>query len=73
MPIMTKMLEEAIKMVRTLPAAEQDAAAAMLMTVAPKNNELIELDDKMRAAIRVGRAQARPDLVLRENMVELRS
>ena len=55
---MTKMLEEAIKKVRELPIAEQDEAAAMLLSVAWKNSELVELDDETRAAIRVGREQA---------------
>ena len=56
---MTKMLEEAIKKVRELPAADQDEAAAILMSVASKNDELVELDEETRAAIRVGREQAR--------------
>jgi len=56
---MTKMLEEAIKKVRELPAADQDEAAAILMTVASRNDdELVELDDDTREAIRVGREQA---------------
>ena len=55
----TKMLEEAIKKVRELPAADQDEAAAILMKVASKNGKLVELDDETRAAVRVGREQAR--------------
>jgi hypothetical protein len=59
MTYMTKMLEEAIKKIRELPAADQDEVAAILMTVASKNNKLVELDDETREATRVGRAQAR--------------
>jgi hypothetical protein len=40
---MTKKLEEAIKKVRELSAADQDEAAAILMTVASKNDKLVEL------------------------------
>jgi hypothetical protein len=56
---MTKMLEEAIKKIRELPPADQDEVAAILMTVASKNDDLVEIDDETRAAIRVGRGQAR--------------
>ena len=56
---MTKLLEEAIKKVRELPAADQDDAAAMLMSVASKGAELVQLDDETRGAIREGRNQAR--------------
>jgi predicted transcriptional regulator len=56
---MTKMLEEAIKKIRELPAADQDEAAAMLLSVASKRGELVQLDDETRAAIREGLAQAR--------------
>jgi predicted transcriptional regulator len=56
---MTKMLEDAIKKVRELPTIEQDEAAAMLLSVAWKNRELVEIDDETRAAIQVGREQAR--------------
>ena len=55
---MTKMLEEAIEKVRELPEADQDEAAAMLLSVASKNAELVELDDETRTAIREGRKQA---------------
>jgi hypothetical protein len=58
-PYMTKLLEEAIKKVRELPVVQQDEVAAMLLSVASKNEELVELDDETRAAVRVGREQAR--------------
>jgi hypothetical protein len=52
------MLEEAIQRIRKLPEAEQDEAAAMLLSVASKSDETIELDAETRAAIREGREQA---------------
>jgi hypothetical protein len=58
---MTKMLEEAIKKVRGLAAADQDEAAAILLSIASKREEVIELDDETRAAFRQGREQARRD------------
>ena len=59
MALMTKMLEEAIKKVRELPEAEQDEAAEILMSVASKRDEPVELDSETRDAIREGREQAR--------------
>jgi len=56
---MTKMLEEAIAKVRNLPEAEQDEAAAMLLSVASKHADMVELDYETRAAIHEGREQAR--------------
>ena len=56
---MTKLLEEAIEKVRQLPEADQDEAAEMLLSVASKKNEPVQLDDETRAAILEGREQAR--------------
>ena len=56
---MTRMLEEAIKKVRELPEADQEDAAAMLLSVASKRDNVVQLDDETRAAIRQGREQAR--------------
>ena len=56
---MTKMLEEAIAKIRELPEDEQDEAAAILLSVASRNTELVELDDETRAAVREGLEQAR--------------
>ena len=56
---MTKMLEEAIKKIRELPADEQDEAAEMLLSVASRQAGPVPLDDETRAAIREGRGQAR--------------
>ena len=55
---MTEMLEEAIAKVRKLPEADQDEAAAMLLSVASKNDNTVELDEGTRRAIREGREQA---------------
>jgi hypothetical protein len=56
---MTKMLEEAIKKVRTLPAEDQDAFAAALLSMAGAVTPVVHLDDETRAAVREGMAQAR--------------
>jgi hypothetical protein len=42
---MTEMLEEAIQKIRKLPEADQDEAAAMLLSVASKNDNTVELDE----------------------------
>ena len=56
---MTKLLEKAIAQARTLPPEEQDALAAMLLTMADDRAGIIPLDDETRAAIREGLEQAR--------------
>ena len=56
---MTEMLEEAIQKIRKLPEADQDEAAAMLLSVASKNAGVVELDAETHVAIREGREQAR--------------
>ena len=56
---MTKMLDEAIAKIRELPEDEQDEAAAILLSVASRNTEVVELDDETRAAVREGLEQAR--------------
>jgi hypothetical protein len=48
---MTKMLEETIKQVRELPESDQDEAAEILLSVASRKREPVELDDTTRAAI----------------------
>jgi hypothetical protein len=52
---MTKLLEEAIKKIRELPAPDQDEAAEMLFSLAARSAEPVRLDDETRAAIREGR------------------
>jgi hypothetical protein len=56
---MHKILEDAIAKVRKLPEADQEEAAAMLLSVASKNADTVELDHATRAAVRQGREQAR--------------
>ena len=56
---MTRMLDEAIRKVRELPASVQDDAAEMLFSIAAKQGKPVRLDEETRAAIREGRAQAR--------------
>jgi predicted transcriptional regulator len=56
---MTDMLEEAIAKIRTLPDSDQDEAAAMLLSVASRNETTVALDAETRAAIREGLEQAR--------------
>jgi hypothetical protein len=56
---MTDMLEEAIAKIRTLPEADQDEAAAMLLSVASRDDATVALDAQTRAAVREGREQAR--------------
>jgi predicted transcriptional regulator len=56
---MTKLLEEAIRKVRSLPESDQDQAAELLLLVAAKRAQPVPLDAETRAAIREGVAQAR--------------
>jgi hypothetical protein len=56
---MTKLLEQAIASVQSLPEAEQDEAAEILLSLVSKFREPVRLDDETRAAIREGSEQAR--------------
>jgi predicted transcriptional regulator len=56
---MTKLLDEAVRKVRQLPEAEQDAAAEMLLSVASRHQKRLRLPAATRAAIQEGREQAR--------------
>jgi len=56
---MTKMLEEAIRKVQKLSVEEQNEAAEMLLSVASKGGGPVHLDERTRAAVREGLAQAR--------------
>ena len=58
-PPMSKILDEAIKKVRELPEAEQDEAAEILLSVAARNAEVVQLDEETRSAVQEGRDQAR--------------
>jgi hypothetical protein len=55
---MTKLLEQAIARVQALPEEDQDALAALLLSVTNADGSVIPLDDATRAAIREGLAQA---------------
>jgi hypothetical protein len=68
---MTKLLEQAIAKVQTLPEEDQDALAALLLSVTNTDGSAIPLDEATRAAIREGLAQAErgefvPDEVVAE-------
>ena len=56
---MTKLLDEAIAKVRSLPEADQDEAAEVLLWSVETRNAPAPLDDQTRAAIDEGLAQAR--------------
>jgi hypothetical protein len=56
---MTKLLEQAIARVQSLPEAEQDEAAEVLLSLVSWSREPVPLDDETRAAIREGSEQAR--------------
>ena len=69
---MTKLLEQAIAKVQTLPEEDQDALAALLLSMTNADRSAVPLDDKTRAAIREGVAQAErgefvPDDVVAES------
>jgi predicted transcriptional regulator len=67
---MSKLLEDAIKKMRELPEAEQDEAAELLMSIASRRRQPVELDAETRAAIEEGRKQARRgEFVSDKNMV----
>jgi predicted transcriptional regulator len=55
---MTKLLERAIEKLRELPAEDQDALAAALLSLAGEATEVVQLDHDTRAAVQVGLAQA---------------
>ena len=56
--MMTKLLEQAIAKVRELSDEEQDALAAMLLSMADADASRFPLDRETEAAIREGLAQA---------------
>ncbi len=56
---MTKLLEQAFERARALPADEQDALAAVLLSMTESGVAIEPLDDEARAAIREGLEQAR--------------
>jgi predicted transcriptional regulator len=56
---MTKLLEQAFERARALPADEQDALAAVLLSMTESGVGIVPLDEEARAAIRDGLEQAR--------------
>ena len=56
---MTKRLEQAVEKIRELSEADQDDAAELLLILAARAAGPEKLDDRTRAAIREGIAQAR--------------
>ena len=67
---MTKLLEKAIAQARALPPEEQDALAAMLLTMADDGAGIIPLDDETRASIREGLEQARRGQFVSDHEIE---
>lgn len=55
---MTKLLKQAIERVQALPEEDQDALAALLLSMTDADGSAVPLDEKTRAAIREGLAQA---------------
>lgn len=55
---MTKLLDEAIARARALPEEDQDALAALLLSLTEADASAVALDQRTRAAIREGLAQA---------------
>ncbi len=68
---MTKRLELVIEKLRTLPDEEQDALAELLLSVTGADASAVPLDEKARAAILEGLAQAeRGEFVADEAVAE---
>jgi predicted transcriptional regulator len=70
--LMTKLLDEAIAKVRSLPDDEQDALALAMLSMTDSDAAAVPLDDETRAAIREGLAQAErgefvPDEIVAES------
>ncbi len=55
---MTKLLEQAITKVRDLPDEDQEAVAAVMLSMAGADSPVVHLDDATRVAVREGIAQA---------------
>lgn len=67
---MTKLLEKAIAQARALRPEEQDALAAMLITLTDEGAAIAPLDEEARAAIRKGLEQARRGEFVPEEEIE---
>jgi predicted transcriptional regulator len=69
---MTKLLDQAIAKVRSLPDEEQDALALAMLSMTDSDAAAIPLDEQTRSAIREGLAQAErgefvPDEIVAES------
>ena len=69
---MTKLFEDVVAKVRTLPDEDQDALAALLLAATRADASAVPLDESTRSAIREGLAQAErgefvPDEVVAES------
>jgi predicted transcriptional regulator len=69
---MTKLLDKAIARARALPEDDQDALAAVLLSLTEADASVVPLDERTCAAIREGLAQAErgefvPDEVIAES------
>ena len=69
---MTKLLDEALEKVRTLPDEDQNLAAEMLFLIANRRNEPYAMDAEEEAAVREGLAEAeRGEFLSQEETDEL--
>ena len=68
---MTKLLEQAIEKLKTLPESDQDEVAEFLLGFIARRDEPVELDEDTLAAIEEGLAQVeRGEVVSEEDMAE---
>ena len=68
---MTKILDQAIAKVRTLPAEQQDMLGAVILALAEDELSRVgQLDDDTRAAVREGLEQARRGEFVPEKEIE---
>jgi hypothetical protein len=67
---MTKLLEQAITKVRELPDEDQEAVAAVMLSMAGADAPIVRLDDATRAAIREGIAQAERGDFVPDDVIE---
>ncbi len=65
---MTKLLEQAIAEVRTLPADRQDEAAALLMSVVGQDPAMVQLDAAQVAEVEARLAERVPEYTSHEEV-----
>jgi len=59
MSTMTKLFEQAVAKVRSLPDEDQDALAVAMLSMAETEAPVMKMDERTRSAIREGLEQAR--------------